>query len=355
MHKKTLNFNFLATGIGSVPFLDIEDTCFNILQDFSGLPFWPQFVKRKYLEDMNIQYSEGLPMLKIIEESRRLVAVSSEDKDSDMISFYDRFMAEDIDYFAISKEYAPGLYKIVEAVRQDPEKYGDYIKGQTVGPITFAAAITDHEGKSVLYNPEFLDIMVKGISIKALWQVRELSKSGKKTIIFLDEPYLASYGSAFSSIQRHEVIYLLKEVVDYLKKRSDTLIGIHCCGNTDWAIIVEAAPDIISFDAFDYMDHFLLYSDDIIRFLGGGGALAWGIVPTSSSWEDESPEDLSSRLEKGLNRLDQWGIDLEIITERSIITPACGMGTMIPDTTRNRMKMLKRLSDKFVKKVPYRA
>jgi len=66
MPDKTHNFDFAATCIGSVPFKNIEDTCRDILKHLPIMPFWPQFVKRSHLEDMIIQFSEGLPLLTII-------------------------------------------------------------------------------------------------------------------------------------------------------------------------------------------------------------------------------------------------------------------------------------------------
>ena len=64
------SFHFKATGIGSVPWTDVQGTCANILTLFPDIPFWPQFVQRSYVEDMIIQYSEGLPSLKILEEKK---------------------------------------------------------------------------------------------------------------------------------------------------------------------------------------------------------------------------------------------------------------------------------------------
>jgi len=63
MVEKPPHFGFTATGIGSVPFLEVEATCREINRLFPHMPFWPQFVKRSYLEDMSVQYSEGLPLL----------------------------------------------------------------------------------------------------------------------------------------------------------------------------------------------------------------------------------------------------------------------------------------------------
>jgi len=144
--------------------------------------------------------------------------------ESELVTFYDHFLTDDIDYFAVSRDYAPGLYEQIEIIRQEPESYGPYIKGQSVGPITFSAGITGGDGRSALYNPDLQEAFTKGLAVKALWQSRELAKSGKKTIIFFDEPYLSGFGSAFSPIERQEVINLLKEVIDYLHDRSDTLM-----------------------------------------------------------------------------------------------------------------------------------
>jgi methionine synthase II (cobalamin-independent) len=347
MSDKLPQFGFSATGVGSVPFQDIGSTCREILEHFPSLPFWPQFVKRSYREDMNIQYSEGLPLLQIEEKRRSLVIPSTSTAESELVTFYDHFFAQDIEYFSISRDYAPGLYHLLELIEQGTAQDGVYVKGQTVGPVTFLAAITDQNGKSVLHNRELQEAMVRGLAIKALWQVRELTKTGRKAIIFLDEPSLSGFGSAFSPIQRHEVIDILQTVINYLRENSDTLIGIHCCGNTDWSMIIEAGPDIINFDAFEYMDYFLLYPDDIVRFLRNGGTVAWGIIPTLRFTGSESVESLFLKLQEGINRIHQWGIDLHMITERSILTPACGMGTMMPEEAKRVFGLLSGLSQRL--------
>jgi hypothetical protein len=339
------DFRFLPTGVGSVPFRDIDATCRKILEDLPEIPFWPQFVKKSFLEDMIVQPSEALPLLKV-RENERSILVSDGDRESALVTFYERFLAEDIDHFAISREYAPGLYVLLELIARENAQNGGYVKGQSVGPVTFAAGVKDLEGKSLFHDTELLEAVVKGLSIKALWQVRKLCTSGRKPIIFLDEPYLSGFGSAFSPIERHQVIDLLGTVITYLRERSDALIGIHCCGNTDWAMLLEAGPDIINFDAYAYMEYFLLYKNDIIRFLKNDGIVAWGIIPTSNSMENKSLEGLFAKLQEGLGRLHQWGVDSELLAQRSILTPACGMGTMLPQEAKRGLDLLSRLSNK---------
>ena len=186
--------------------------------------------------------------------------------------------------------------------------------------------------------------MLNGLAIKALWQVQELGKTGKRTILFMDEPYLSGFGSAFSAIQRHEVIQILRKMISYLRENSDALIGIHCCGNTDWSMIIETGIDIINFDAFEFLDHFLLYPDEITQFIRKGGSVAWGIVPTSGFTGKVSDEGLFLKIREGVERIHQWGLDPGVLAQRSLLTPACGMGTMAPEDAKKCMALLSTLS-----------
>jgi methionine synthase II (cobalamin-independent) len=337
---------FVATGIGSVPFQDIEGTCREICQWTPFMPFWPQFVKRSYLEDMIIQYSEGLPLVTANGHTRSLSITHSDDRESELVGFYERFFADDLLSFAISPEVAPGLYTLLERIAADKENVGPYIKGQTVGPVTFAAGVKGMDGKSILYDPELSETMTKGLAIKALWQVKMLASSGKKPVIFLDEPYLSGFGSAFSPIQRHEIIDMLRTVIDYLKERCDVLIGIHCCGNTDWSMVLETGVDIVNFDAVDYMDHFLLYKDQVVRFIDNGGIIAWGIVPTANFTGEETIDSLFVKLKQGFKKIGDWNVDVDRVARRSLLTPACGMGTMGADAATQGMNLLSRLSQR---------
>ena len=341
--KDNFDFHFLATGIGSVPFLDVAGTCRHILETCPEMPYWPQFVQRTHLEEMTIQFSEGLPLLAL--EGKALV-LSQGQMEEELVAFYERYLADDIESFAVSPEYAPGLYELISLVRERPQGIGPYIKGQTVGPVTLAAAVKDREGKFLFYYPDLVDACTKGLAIRALWQVRELSKTGKRPVLFLDEPYLTGFGSAFTPVQREDVVPLLREVMDYLRQRSDVLVGIHCCGNTEWPMIVDAGPDIISFDAFSYMDHFLLFSETIARFIREGGTIAWGMVPTFGYTGKETLEGMFAKLQEGFRRLLRCGLDPDEIIRRSLLTPACGMGTMKPEAASRVQSMLSLLSKK---------
>lgn len=342
-----LAFNFMATGIGSVPFLDVENTCKEILELCPDIPFWPQFVKRSPLEDMIVQASQGLPLIKLNRKTGSLYLEASDNQENEFIRFYEHFMAEDTDYFAIDQEHASGLYTLVDMIRNSPNNNGPYIKGQIAGPITFAGSLMDTTGRSALTNSEIMDTIVKGLAIKAVWLVEAMSIQGKSTILFLDEPYLSGYGSAFTPIQRHEVIAYIREIIDYLRSRTDAIIGIHCCGNTDWSMIIDTGVDIVSFDASEYLDYFLLYKNDIKRHLQNGGAIAWGVVPTVSFTGKENIGNLKTILEDGLNTFTRWGLERDMVAERSLVTPACGVGSIEPSVAERILELLSGISETF--------
>ncbi len=342
--KETVAFNFMATGVGSVPFLEVESTCQRILEMLRDIPFWPQFVKRSALEDMSIQASQGIPLIVLDGEKNALSISHSENSEAELVSFYEHFLASDLDHFAISHKYAAGLYKLLELIERNPESSGPFIKGQIIGPVTFAGGVSDSTGSSALSNGQLMDTIVKGLAIKALWLIKKMSVSGKRTILFIDEPFLSGFGSAFTPIQREEVLRLIGEMVGYLHSRSDALIGIHCCGNTDWSMIIETGTDIVNFDAFGYMDYFLLYRDEIVRFLEDGGVIAWGVVPTTSFTGKETVSDLRIQLRKGLNKLQEWGIKKTKVAERSLLTPACGLGSLEPERAERILELLSGLS-----------
>jgi methionine synthase II (cobalamin-independent) len=338
------DYHFTCTGIGSAPGLDVQGTCREILNRFPEAPFWPQFPRRSPVEDMTLQYIEGISLLEADPDGRRPL-LTSLDTAAQLADLYEHVLSEDAAHFSISREYAPGLHELIGLLRQQGKPCGNYIKGQTVGPVTLALAARDQEGKALIHSPEWTEALTQALALKALWQVRELAATGREPILFLDEPSLSGFGSAFSPLERAEVIRILGSFMAFLRERTPAVMGIHCCGNTDWSMLLEAGPDIINFDAFGYLDTFLLYRADILRFLERGGSIAWGIVPTSDEdLKRVSLEDLLERLQAGLFRLGEWGLDANTIRRRSFLTPACGMGNLQESSASRALALLSELS-----------
>jgi methionine synthase II (cobalamin-independent) len=338
------DFYFKATGIGSVPWVNAYDACRKITGLLPDIPFWPQLVKLNSLEYMIAQFTEGLPLIEI--NSAGVPFLSDSNKEEAITGFFEHYIETDLEYFRISRDYAEGLHRLIE-LENETRPDGAYIKGHITGPVTFAAGIKDREGKTLLSHPDTLEVIAKGLAIKALWQVRALEKTGRKPIIFLDEPYLSCFGSELLPIGRHEVTGLLKEVIEYLKQRSGAIIGIHCCGNTEWSMIMDSGVDIINFDAFSFQESLFLYPDHLKRFISNGGTIAWGIVPTGDAAGKADIDEIYEKLVSGLNRLINLGLDKELVYAASILTPACGMGTMTEKASSDVLDLLSNLSKRM--------
>ena len=330
-----LKGNLRPLGIGSVPFTDINFTFEQIFKNYSEIPYWPQLPNLNNYENMYIQFSEGLPGVIVNIDKASIYVDTSKDLYSDIEKFYEASMDENqIDYFKISEKYAKGLYEL-----QKREIKSEIVKGHITGPVSFGLTVTDENRKSLIYNNEFKEIITTLIAKKAKWQEKFLKKTA---IIFFDEPYMVSYGSAFFNLPEDIII----EIFNSCFNEINCISGIHCCGNTDWSLILKTDVNIINFDAFEYLDNFLLYKNQIKEFLEKGNYLAWGIIPTNDEKiNNVSLNDLKKLFDTALTTLEKSGIDRELIIEKSFITPSCGTGSMKPENAVKVLKFNKELSD----------
>jgi methionine synthase II (cobalamin-independent) len=336
-----MNLKGLATGIGSLPLTDAQIAVDLILRFVPALPFWPQLPKNNLREGMLAQFSENLPGLKFDAGDLHFIA---QDKEKELELFYDRFIAQDLEYFKISPDFARGLHVFYQRLNGADLSAVEFIKCQVTGPFTFCSGITDAQGKIILHDEVLMQAMVKCLGMKALWQLEYFKKFGKKMIMFFDEPYLTGVGSAYTSVTRQDVIDVYSELADTLKSQG-SLIGIHCCGNTDWSMLTDAAGiDIINFDAFNFQERFVLYADNLNRFLKRGGIICWGIVPTNEFNTDQTPKLLAQKIKLGLDILEKKGIDRQLLLERLLISPACGLGTLDTQKAEGILNLLNQTS-----------
>jgi len=337
----------LPTSIGSLPHLDEKKAVEFVLKNFSQIPSWPQLPKRDFHEDMRIQFSEGLPGVVCDPDSQKFYFDTGEKLEKNLEEFYQQYLSGNLDYFAISKPYAAGFYSFLETLQESPLRDLMYLKGQITGPISAGLSTTDEKRRAVIYREEFVDVLSKQAAMKAKWQIRELKKVFPKVIIFIDEPYLASVGSAYINLDKDTLINNLQEVITAIQE-DEALAGIHCCGNTDWSLPLSTTLDILSFDAFEFAENLALYGDKIKEFLGSDGILAWGIVP-SQEVDDETlkPELLFKKLENGFKLLVKKGIDLDILKQSCLITPSCGTGSLKLSTSVKILEATRILSEKF--------
>ncbi len=326
---------FLATGIGSMPFDDPDHAVEVSLERLHEAPFWPQLPRLGYREQMIPQYAEGMPRLIVDPEEGRLHFDTSGDYAMELAEFYEAYlMATDPDAgtgdfspLAIGPEFSKGIPAFERGLQQRESKL-PFVKVQATGPCTFALGVMDENKSFIFYNPEFRDVVAKALAMKCRWQIRKFQPYAEKVICFLDEPVLSAYGSStYVTVKRDEVVGLLAEMVEAIHA-DGAVAGVHCCGNTEWSILIDAGADLINFDAFEYGETIAIYSDDVKVHIERGGVLAWGVVPTSEAIRDQTVEGLAEHFERMMDNLADKGIDKQQIVEQALITPSCGTGSM---------------------------
>lgn len=342
---------FLATGIGSMPFEDAAHAVNVSMSRLTEAPFWPQLPKLSLNEQMEIQYSEGMPCAIIDREKGRMFFETSGDYSEAFAAFYETYMAAmeptessgDFSAAIISPEFTRGLY-IMEKRLQDLSHKLPFVKVQTTGPCSFALTIVDENKRAIYYNEEFRDVIIKALAMKCRWQIQKFQPYAEKVICFIDEPILSAFGSStYISVKREDVVSHLEEMIAAVHA-DNAIAGIHCCGNTEWSILIDAGVDIVNLDAFGYGETIAMYPEAVKKHLEHGGMLAWGIVPTSKAIREQSIDSLVHHFEKMMDKLASKGIDKQLIAEQAIITPSCGTGSMEPADAEKVFEMVSLLS-----------
>jgi hypothetical protein len=312
---------FAATGIGSVPFLSPEEACREILSHPTLIPFWPQLVQKDPREDMGLQYSPPLPCLKADLLQKILVYDPACNRSESLTLFYEKFLSRDLSFFSLRPEFASGFYQMMKML-SDLKIPGAFVKGHVVGPITLGLGTRVSSDRYLIHDADLMDAAIKGLAMEAVEQARQFASLNKSAILFLDEPSLSGYGSAFTPLSKKEVLDILGETIQLIREQTGALIGLHCCGNTDWSLLLSLDVDILNFDAYGIGEALLLYPPSIKTFLEKGKLLAWGIVPTADYTGTETAQGLIDRLASLFKDLVGKGLDRDRLYSQAMLTPS---------------------------------
>jgi len=334
-------FACLPTAIGSMPHTEPEEACSIVMKHLPTIPAWPQLPMRSPKESMYIQFSEGFPGV-VIEESKIHIEPSA-NFEAELKQIYIDWEEGKSDKYGISTEYAAGLHAFLSKIKRT-----EMVKGQIIGSITWGFTVTDQEGRAILCNENLAEAMAKFLRLKAMWQENALRKISRNPIIFVDEPSLVFLSSTYLylpqekvSIPNEKVTALLEEVL----KGIEGLKGMHCCGSTNWPLLLNTTIDILSFDTYNYASSLTRYPDEVKSFLSRGGNIAWGIVPNNEeSLAKESVFSLRDRLEEAMAPFTRNDISFKQILRQSLLTPSCGLAALSPEAACQALELVAKLS-----------
>ena len=317
---------FATTAIGSFPYREVGPA----LRDLAPLtvPAAPQMVAVSFWEDMFWSALDGLPALAVDPDQRR-VRARAQGREEELADFYARFLAGERDFLALGPRSRLGWDAFLDRAGSDPAFGPEFLKIQILGPVTFGQMVLLDDGQKTLGDdPELLEATALALGGKAAWAAARVRELGRTPVVFLDEPGLTAFGSAFSTLSAENILATMNAAGAVVRQDGPALLGAHVCGNTDWSLLLSSDLDIVNFDAYTVLEQFCLYPGPIRAFLERGGRIAWGLIPAAGFRPDMKADFLADRLLDSWRSLAGRGVPWELLARRSLLTTACGLGTL---------------------------
>jgi len=330
--------NFLATGVGSLPFKDPRSALNFVFDNFSyHVPFWPQLPQSSFYENMYVQFSEQVPGIHIDEQQRSIwVDTTSPGYMGELEECFNKCQAFDVDHFAISRRAAESLYLFSQ--RLMALSWQGWVKAQIIGPFSLGLSLLDENKNPIIYNAELSELLPLILSLKASWLIKQIKAHAKtKMIIVIDEPYLVAVGTSQCSLPKEAIIDKINQLVSVIHDNG-AYAGLHCCGNTDWEMVMSMDIDILNFDAYGFLDKLLLYEKALIAFLKKGRIPAIGIVPNN---EDLLQEGIQERLFDVLKK------HTALLKNGALITTSCGCSALSEELTQKAYGMCMSIAERL--------
>ena len=350
MSKKGLKLECLA--IGSLPHKNVEDAMKLVKSVFKKVPYWPQLAHVNRNEDMTLQVLQGFPGLEKKEDDGSIFVNNESDaffeQLEELFVDYEEIMAGNDDLlekYAIKDECSSTFLPFLKIVE---ETKPNFAKGQVVGPFTLATSLNDLSGRCVYYDETLREIVSKLLSLKVLWQMKNIKKVSPDTtpIIFIDEPSISQLGtSAFITISTEEVVSILKELSEIIQNAGG-LSAIHCCGKCDWSIPIASCVDLINLDAFSFAQNLSLFAGDVEKFLKNDGFLTFGVVPTldKDALIKTDIDEMMNKFDSAVSYLVEKGIDKDLILNHCNVSTSCGAGSLDVELAEKAIKLTGELS-----------
>jgi hypothetical protein len=329
-----------TTAIGSLPHATAEEAVAFVLDSGVDVPSWPQLPRRDFREFMVPQYAEQLPGFRVDEERKRFRVERDEGHVERLTAFYEKAL-DPASEFPLSPSHAAGFFEFEQRLAGRSERVA-FVKGQVTGPMTFLLGLNLEDGRPIHADEELRQAAVMLLSKNAAWQARRLRPLARDgVLVFVDEPIYSALGTAaYLSVRPEDVRSAVNEVARAARAEG-AVVGLHCCAGADWETVLSTEIDVLSFDAWGYMDTLAVYARAVGEFIERGGVLAWGGVPTSDEIASADEARVAERLERGIEALAAKGVPRERLLRQAVITPSCGCGSRTVEETERVFRLLR--------------
>lgn len=329
---------FAATMMGAVPYRELERAATVILDCLPEAPSLPIMTR-------SIRWMlEGIPCLVFDREKRVVRFDLSTEREGEILEFYERLEADDLDYFATTARTAPFFHDMIDYLRRFRPPRLKWVVFHTSGPLLLGDLLKQNDGTPAWHHETLRDILIQGLNAKARWLERKIRSEipGVEVIADLPETTLVHFTSSAGTGSREAVIEAINQSFTGLSGLS----WVHCCANIDWSLLLHSRIDVVNFDAYQHSEAFALYAAEIEAFLKRGGMLGWGIVPVvSEQLRQENTSRLVGKLEAAIDLLVRRGIDASLLAEASWVLPSCETVLLTPEESDRALSLTREISE----------
>ena len=212
------------------------------------------------------------------------------------------------------------------------------VKWQVTGPVTLGLGLL-HAGLPATKAFAISEVAVTA-RVKALDAALSAAFPEAGQLMVLDEPGLTGMAHPGFPLDPRQVVDLLGSALG----ATTATAGIHCCGWTDWGVIDQAGPAVLSMPA----DHGAIRSGGALAdFLARGGRIAWGAIPTDGPRAD-SVDRYWRALAAVWCELVRGGCDPVRLRTQAIVTPECGLAPHTVEQADQVLGLTQEIADRVL-------
>jgi methionine synthase II (cobalamin-independent) len=234
------------------------------------------------------------------------------------------------------------LAQDLDQLEEQAQELRGTFKVQVAGPWTLAAAVEKPRGDKVLSDHgarrELAQALAEGVATH-LADVRR-RVGAERIVVQVDEPdlpaVLAGQVPTASGFGKHRAVHPpeVSQALEWVLGVAGEEPWMHsCAAGVPWTLLRGAGARGLSGDLS------LLDADDLDAFaeaLEAGERVALGVVP---SIEPHVPPTERTLTERVVRLLDMLGLDPDAVSERLVITPACGLAGATPVWARRATEL----------------
>ncbi|MBI5486553.1 MAG: hypothetical protein HY905_04400 [Deltaproteobacteria bacterium] len=315
--------SFATTGIGSLPVVDPAEALAILRGAELDVPFWPQLPRRSFLESMVPQAARPIPFLRVDEATRKVVAVPLDERPGRLAETDEALLAGRHERFGLSPLEAAAWQPFLAETAERAA-----VKGQLTGPVTLGLGALDEQERPIFFDAELREAAAQATAAAARAQAEALGAARRLAIVSVDEPTLGVLGAAgYLGVRQEDALAALAGTIDAVH-RAGAVAGVHCCGAADWGLVLEAGADVLFADLYGYSGSLVAAARSLGPLLARGGRIGWGLVPTDEASAGATVEAMLGRWRETETSLVAAGLDRDELRARSLLTPACGCGTL---------------------------